>query len=142
VFDGKNPNKIGNQVKKNSFCSEDENSSSLFPYFCLVLKQRKHLITFLFIAGLLSATIGGLVHTFQNHEHSSCFAKNELHLHKSKNNCASFHQIQHAIQGFESAEEIVPLNSFFKSAHFLIPQKLVLQDCNIKKLRGPPVNVF
>ena len=107
-----------------------------------MLKQKKHLIALLFIAGLFSPILGGLVHAFQNHEHTSCFAKNELHVHKSQNNCSSFHQIQHIIQDFEGCQEVVPLNFLFKSSHFLIPQQFVVQNCDVSTLRGPPVNNF
>ncbi|MFD1315898.1 hypothetical protein [Namhaeicola litoreus] len=107
-----------------------------------MLKQSKILIVILFIAGLLSPMLGGVFHAFQNHEHNYCFAKDELHLHKSKDNCSNFHHIQNVIQGFESYENFELINSYFRTSYFLVPQKEDFQSCDINTLRGPPIHVF
>lgn len=103
----------------------------------------KHIASYVLIASLLLPIGISFVHMLHNHEHNTCSAKHEQHIHKQNANCSSFHYLSPVQAGYQHFEyKLFPTLEIFK-----IPtlEHLIYFSHKLTYflVRGPPnVNVF
>lgn len=98
------------------------------------LKKFNWLLVLIF----LTPTFFAFAHAIENHEHTSCFAQGESHIHLPKNDCAKFHFLQNFESNQQSFTENARNEQNFQKLIFSF-EFAVFEPFQFNfSLRGPP----
>lgn len=85
----------------------------------------------------LTPTFFAFAHAIENHEHTSCFAKGESHIHTPKTDCAKFHFLQNFETNQHSFTEVFNPEQNFESSIFSYESVVFEPDKFNFSLRAP-----
>jgi len=104
------------------------------------LKQiRTVVFSWILLIGFLIPMSINFVHSFENHEHITCNAKDVKHFHQLENDCSNFHYIIHSF--------VYSISHYKQSFAKKIRTKTLLNvtsnyfgvDVSLKSSRAPPI---